>query len=137
MQGDRAAGPHEAHHLVHQLLRFGHVHEHEARRGQIEGLCGQTRLPGIGMEHLDVRDVLLGDELLRPRHLVRAAFDPNDVAGGPDPLGQEPQTALRAAAQLNDAPSGPHPNLIKQPAGIVRQLVRLALQPCLLRRPIP
>ena len=40
---------------------------------------------------------------------------------------------MRAAADLDDACAAGDPNLVKQPAGFMRELLRLLLQPFLFR----
>lgn len=66
------------------------------------------------MEHIDVREVTVRDELLSALHLLSAAFHADDPARGTDTLGEKTETTLRPTADLDHSPSFTHPNLIKQ-----------------------
>jgi hypothetical protein len=50
-----------------------------------------------------------------------------------DPLGEEFETTVWAAADLGDTCTAGHPDLIKKPARLMRELLRLLLQPLLFR----
>jgi hypothetical protein len=67
------------------------------------------------MEHIDVCEVTVRDELLSALHLFSAAFDADYTAGGTDAVGEKTETTLWATADLDHSPSFPHTNLVKQP----------------------
>src|SRR5262249_4358295 len=71
----------------------------------------------------------------RAGHLLRVAFD-SDAAARAAASRELRQAAARAAAELRDAPAFAHADRLEQLLRVVRQLLRLALEPLLLARAI-
>ena len=67
---------------------------------------------------------------------LRAPLDSHYVPRRANPIGEEVETAVRPAADLDDARAAGYRNLIKQPDRFMRELLRLLLQPLLLRLPV-
>jgi hypothetical protein len=90
----------------------------------------------IGVEHLDVRQVMVGDEAPGALHVLGTALKTDDVAREPSALGEQIETAAWAATNFDYSPPWPHANLVKEPRCIMCQFERLSLQALLLRLPI-
>jgi hypothetical protein len=103
-------------HFAHKQLRLWHVDEYQARSGEVECVVGQTCLSCIGMENIDVCEVLVRNELSRTYDLFSAAFDTNYSAHGTDTFGEKTKASLWTTTNLDCLPAWLHTNLTKQPS---------------------
>ena len=95
-----------------------------------------ARWIGHTLHHVDIPEVTLRNERSGEGDRLRAPLDSHDTPRRADPLGEEIETTVRPAADLDDARAAADRYLIKQPARFMRELLRLLLQPRLLRLPV-
>jgi hypothetical protein len=75
-------------------------------------ICGAS----IGVENLDVRHVIVGDETPGALHVLGTALKTDDLASDPGACGEKIETAARAAPNFDHSPPRPHADLVKQPS---------------------
>ena len=122
--------------LRQRSLRLRHIDQDETRCREIEGCSGQPSGSSITLHHVDIPEVALRNELSGEGESLRAPLDSHDAPRRANPLGEEIETTVRPAADLDDALAAGYRYLIKQPARFMRELLRLLLQPLLLRLPV-
>ena len=136
MEGNPPSRSHECRRFGDDLLRLRHIDQDETRRREIKGCPGQPSGSSITLHHLDIPEVALRNERSGEGDSLRAPLDSHDAPRRANPLGEEIETTVRPAADLDDARAAGDRYLIKQPARFMRELLRLLLQPRLLRLPV-
>ena len=63
MAGDYASGPGQVDHLLNHALRFGYIDQNKAGVNHIKRSSWQTGCFGVCLPHLDIPQVIFGDEL--------------------------------------------------------------------------
>ncbi len=119
--------------LSNDLARLRDVYEHEARRHEVEGITRQFRGSSVSAQYLHVAQAAFIDHRTREIDGILAPLDAYDASRGSNALGEKFEASVRAAADLNDARTLEIAELIKQPARLMSQLLRLPLQPLLFR----
>jgi hypothetical protein len=132
VKGDGAPRPDERDRLGDDLLGGRHVHQHQPRRRHVEPATGETSRPRVAPANLDVGQFELAHQLSGEGDRIGAALDAQHVAARSHPLGEQIQTAPRAAAELDHRLSGSQPYLVEQPRRVVGEQHRLLSQPLLL-----
>jgi hypothetical protein len=116
MKRNDSARAHEPNHLCKKLLGVRHIDQNEPCRRQVECARGKAGGSRIDVEYLDVREMVVDNELASPFDLLGASFHTHDMAGRTRAFRQQAQTALWTAPDLYNAPTITHTDRVKDQA---------------------